>query len=251
MNEKDVFAALRMHGVRDMREVRLAIVEHDGSVSVMPHAWAERVLKADVDDEMAKARKQAFGGRDEPPPEKCSDSPRRPRPRLRAGGLMDLWRIIVRVVFAYVFALAVMRLAGKRTVSRTDVSSCVVLIVIGDMFDDLLWADVPAAQFVVGVGALVLAHVTARLAVFRSGDARVAAGGGRSRNMKTIAQILVTMTLALAIVAVCVFAAGDRQTLVPPPDAVAEAFVRQAAARRYDRVHALQSWVRRRRMTSC
>ncbi len=76
MNEKDVFAALRMHGVRDMREVRLAIVEHDGSVSVMPHAWAERVLKADIDDEMAKARKQAFGGRDEPPPEKCSDSPR-------------------------------------------------------------------------------------------------------------------------------------------------------------------------------
>jgi hypothetical protein len=59
--------------------------------------------------------------------------------------------------------------------------------------------------------------------------------------MKTIAQILATMTLALAVIAVCVFAAGDRQTLVPPPDAVAEAFVRQAAARRYDRVHALQS----------
>ncbi len=63
--------------------------------------------------------------------------------------------------------------------------------------------------------------------------------------MKTIAQILATMTLALAIIAVCVFAAGDRQTLVPPPDAVAEAFVRQATARRYDRVHALQSWHRR------
>ena len=63
--------------------------------------------------------------------------------------------------------------------------------------------------------------------------------------MKTVAQLLLTMTLALAIIAVCVFAAGDRQTLVPPPDAVAEAFVRQAAARRYDRVHALQSWRRR------
>ena len=92
---------------------------------------------------------------------------------------MDLWRIIVRVLFGYVFALAVIRIAGKRTVSRTDVSSCVVLIVIGDMFDDLLWGDVPAAQFVVGIGALVLAHVTARLAVFRSGDRkwRQEAGG--------------------------------------------------------------------------
>ena len=68
--------------------------------------------------------------------------------------------------------------------------------------------------------------------------------------MKTIAQILLAMTLALAIIAVCVFAAGDRQTLVPPPDAVAEAFVRQAAARRYDRVHALQSWGRREELSA-
>ena len=76
MNEKDVFAALRKQGVRDMREVKLAIVEHDGTVSVMPHAWAERVLKADIDDGMAKAREEAFAGRAEPPAEKCSDSPR-------------------------------------------------------------------------------------------------------------------------------------------------------------------------------
>jgi len=76
MNEKDVFAALRMHGVRDMREVRLAIVEHDGTISVMPFDWAEPVLKADIDDEMARARERALGGRHEPPAEKCSDSPR-------------------------------------------------------------------------------------------------------------------------------------------------------------------------------
>jgi uncharacterized membrane protein YcaP (DUF421 family) len=85
---------------------------------------------------------------------------------------MDLWRIVVRVVFGYVFALAIIRIAGKRTVSRTDISGCVVLVVIGDMFDDLFWGDVPAAQFVVGLGALVLAHVTARLGAFRSGDRR-------------------------------------------------------------------------------
>jgi uncharacterized membrane protein YcaP (DUF421 family) len=85
---------------------------------------------------------------------------------------MDLWRIIVRVVFGYVFAMVIMRIAGKRTVSRSDASSCVVLIVIGDMFDDLLWGDVPAAQFVIAFGALALAHVTAQLAVFRSGDRR-------------------------------------------------------------------------------
>ncbi len=85
---------------------------------------------------------------------------------------MELWRIIARALFAYVFALAVMRLAGKRTISHGDASSFVVVIVIGDMFDDLLWAEVAASQFVAGVGALVLAHLCTRIAVFRSTDRR-------------------------------------------------------------------------------
>jgi uncharacterized membrane protein YcaP (DUF421 family) len=85
---------------------------------------------------------------------------------------MDLWRIVLRGLFAYVFALAVMRIAGKRTVSHGDTSSFVVVVVIGDMFDALLWAEVAAAQFVVGVGALVLVHLSARLAVVRSADGR-------------------------------------------------------------------------------
>jgi len=85
---------------------------------------------------------------------------------------MELWRILVRAVFAYVFALAVMRIAGKRMVSHADVSSFVLVIIIGDMFDDLLWAEVPASQFVVGVGTLVLAHLCNGLAKFRSVDRR-------------------------------------------------------------------------------
>lgn len=76
MNEKDVLAALRMQGVRDMREVKYALVEHDGSVSVVHHEWAQEAVKSDVDKEMAKARQQAIGDRDEPPPSKRTDSPR-------------------------------------------------------------------------------------------------------------------------------------------------------------------------------
>ena len=76
MNEKDVLAALRMQGVRDMREVEYAVVEHDGTVSVVPFDWAEPVIKADVDKEMSKARDEALKGRDEPPPSKQTDSPR-------------------------------------------------------------------------------------------------------------------------------------------------------------------------------
>ena len=76
MNEKDVLGTLRMQGVRDVREVQYAIVEHDGTVSVVPYEWAMPVNKADVDEEMKKERDRALKGRDEPPASKRTDSPR-------------------------------------------------------------------------------------------------------------------------------------------------------------------------------
>ena len=76
MNEKDVLAELRVQGVRDMREVEIALVEHNGTVSAVPYEWAQPVIKADVDQAMAKARDEALKGRDEPPESKRTDSPR-------------------------------------------------------------------------------------------------------------------------------------------------------------------------------
>jgi uncharacterized membrane protein YcaP (DUF421 family) len=58
MNEKDVMAELRLNGVEDIREVKLAVVEVDGEVSVIQQEWAEPVQKADLGGEMAK-RKEA------------------------------------------------------------------------------------------------------------------------------------------------------------------------------------------------
>ena len=76
MNEKDVLGTLRTQGVRDMREVEYAVVEHDGSVSAVMFDWAQPVVKADVDPDMAKARDEALKGREEPPESKRTDSPR-------------------------------------------------------------------------------------------------------------------------------------------------------------------------------
>jgi uncharacterized membrane protein YcaP (DUF421 family) len=75
MNEKDVLGALRMQGIRDMREVEYAIVEHDGSVSVVPCEWAQPAIKADVDEGMARARDRTLGGVTETPPDKQTHSP--------------------------------------------------------------------------------------------------------------------------------------------------------------------------------
>ena len=76
MNEKDVLGALRTQGIRDMREVEYAVVEHDGTVSVVPFDWSQPASKADVVEEMARARNRALAGVDDPPPDKRTDSPR-------------------------------------------------------------------------------------------------------------------------------------------------------------------------------
>ena len=73
MNEKDVLAALRSQGIRDMREVHLATVEHNGQVSVLKHSWAEAGQKADVDEDEAAARARMIGD-SKPPEDKRTDS---------------------------------------------------------------------------------------------------------------------------------------------------------------------------------
>jgi len=83
---------------------------------------------------------------------------------------MDLARVVIRVLFAWVFVQALLRISGKRTVKQGDLTSFVVAIVLGDMFDDVFWAEVPAAQFVVAAGVLVLLHALLTIDSFRRGE---------------------------------------------------------------------------------
>lgn len=74
LNEKDVFGHLRSLGIHDMREVHLAVLEHDGSMSVLKHSWAEPAQRADVDKEEEKRRRAAIGNQDTPPHDVRTDS---------------------------------------------------------------------------------------------------------------------------------------------------------------------------------
>lgn len=74
MNEKEAMAALRLRGVSDMREVKLAVIEVDGEVSVLKHDWAEPVRKGDLGGKPGRDRKGP-GEDDEPPPGKRTDTP--------------------------------------------------------------------------------------------------------------------------------------------------------------------------------
>jgi uncharacterized membrane protein YcaP (DUF421 family) len=54
MNEKDVMAELRLQGVAELDEVRLAAVENDGQLSVIREDWAEPLQKGDLKGEGKK-----------------------------------------------------------------------------------------------------------------------------------------------------------------------------------------------------
>lgn len=81
---------------------------------------------------------------------------------------MELTRIAIRALFAFLFLLVLLRTSGKRIVAQGTTSDFVIALVLGDLIDDLLWAEVPAAKFVVGAGTLFMVHQLASLASSRN-----------------------------------------------------------------------------------
>lgn len=75
MNEREAVAALRLHGISDLRQVRSAILEVDGQVSVILEPWAEPLQKGDVLAEEPRQEAERPGGGTDPN-EMRTDSPR-------------------------------------------------------------------------------------------------------------------------------------------------------------------------------
>jgi uncharacterized membrane protein YcaP (DUF421 family) len=75
MNAKEVMGHIRALGITDLREVKLALVEDDGSVSAIRRSWAEPAIKADVDADAAAKRRADTHGKDEPGELDRTDAP--------------------------------------------------------------------------------------------------------------------------------------------------------------------------------
>ena len=72
---------------------------------------------------------------------------------------MDPLKIVTRIVIGYVFMLILLRISGKRTVRHATPFEFVVSLIIGDLFDDLFWAEVSGATFMIAAGVLTLSHL--------------------------------------------------------------------------------------------
>jgi uncharacterized membrane protein YcaP (DUF421 family) len=81
---------------------------------------------------------------------------------------MDPLRIAIRAVFAYLTLLVLVRVSGKRTVKQGSPFDFTIALVLGDIFDDAVWAEVAISQFVVAASALVALHVAMDTMRFRA-----------------------------------------------------------------------------------
>jgi uncharacterized membrane protein YcaP (DUF421 family) len=72
---------------------------------------------------------------------------------------LDLTGIVFRVSVMYLYALALVRISGKQSLGQLAPMDFVVTLIIGDLFDDVFWAEVPLVQGMVGFATIILAHI--------------------------------------------------------------------------------------------
>jgi uncharacterized membrane protein YcaP (DUF421 family) len=71
----------------------------------------------------------------------------------------ELTGIVLRVSLMYVYALVLIRISGKQSLGQLTPMDFIVTLVIGDLFDDVFWAEIPVVQGMVGFATVILVHV--------------------------------------------------------------------------------------------
>jgi uncharacterized membrane protein YcaP (DUF421 family) len=72
---------------------------------------------------------------------------------------LDLPGIIFRISVMYLYAVALVRISGKQSLGQLSPMDFVVTLIIGDLFDDVFWAEVPLLQGMVGFATIILVHI--------------------------------------------------------------------------------------------
>jgi uncharacterized membrane protein YcaP (DUF421 family) len=81
---------------------------------------------------------------------------------------MDPGRILIRCLASFLFLFALIRISGKRTISEGEAFDFVLSLILGDLVDDAIFAEVPLANFFMAAGTLVIIEIIASILVHRS-----------------------------------------------------------------------------------
>jgi uncharacterized membrane protein YcaP (DUF421 family) len=82
---------------------------------------------------------------------------------------MTLTGILGRVIVTYVVLLLLVRASGKQSVRHGTTFDFVLSVIVGDMVDDAIWAEVGMSTFLVGVVTLFAAHWTMKYVNYHVG----------------------------------------------------------------------------------
>jgi uncharacterized membrane protein YcaP (DUF421 family) len=80
----------------------------------------------------------------------------------------DLMGIVVRISILYLYVLAIFRLSGKRSVGELTPLDFMVGLILGDLFDDVIWSEVPLSQGVVAITTVLLLHMLVAYASYKN-----------------------------------------------------------------------------------
>jgi uncharacterized membrane protein YcaP (DUF421 family) len=81
---------------------------------------------------------------------------------------MSLGQIAVRALVAYLYLLFIARISGKRVISQATPFDFIVALILGDLIDDAVWAEVSMAKFAGAVGSIMLCDALTKLGAFHS-----------------------------------------------------------------------------------
>lgn len=82
--------------------------------------------------------------------------------------MQDLIGIVLRISILYLYVLALLRLSGKRSIGALSPLDFVVALIIGDLFDDVIWAEIPLSKGLVGLTTIFVLHGSMAYLTYRS-----------------------------------------------------------------------------------
>jgi len=80
--------------------------------------------------------------------------------------------IILRLSIMYLYALAVIRLTGKRTIGNLSAQDFITALIVGDLFDNIFWGTSPMANGLLAISVITGLHVLTGVAAFYSRTVR-------------------------------------------------------------------------------
>ncbi len=67
--------------------------------------------------------------------------------------------VFVRLSVMYVYALAMLRLTGKRSLGALSALDFITTLIVGDLFDNIFWGTTPLANGLLAISVLTFLHV--------------------------------------------------------------------------------------------